>query len=194
MHSLVSHVRATLGALLILPLVLCGLYPLTVWGIARLAFPAQSQGSLLHDARGTVLGSSLLGQEFTGAGYFHPRPSAAGKGYDATASGGSNLGPTSRQLRDLIRERIDTYRNVNGLAATVPIPADAVTASGSGLDPHISPRNAELQAPRVARARGLSTETVRNLIAQHTDPPSLGILGEPGVNVPRLNLALDKLR
>ena len=135
------------------------------------------------DTDGTVRGSRLLGQQFTADKYFHPRPSAAGNGYDAANSGGSNLGPTSQKLRDSIAQNIADYRAQNGLATNAPVPADAVTASGSGLDPHISVRNAELQAPRVAKARGLSVEKVRDSIRANTDGPGLGFLGEPGVNV-----------
>ena len=124
------------------------------------------------DADGTVRGSRLLGQPFTADKYFHPRPSAAGNGYDATSSSGSNLGPTSQKLRDSIAQNVAAYRAENGLATNAPVPADAVTASGSGLDPHISLANAELQAPRVAKARGLSVARVRELIAQNTDPPT----------------------
>jgi K+-transporting ATPase ATPase C chain len=133
-----------------------------------------------------------LGQVFTDAKYFHPRPSAAGNGYDAANSGGSNLGPTSRKLNDAIKERIAAYRRENALSETEAVPADAVTASGSGLDPHISLRNAELQITRVAKARGLSAEKVRELVQQYIDAPDLGLFGEPGVNVLRLNLSLDQ--
>jgi K+-transporting ATPase ATPase C chain len=143
------------------------------------------------DKDGTVRGSKLLGQTFTAEKYFHPRPSAAGNGYDAANSGGSNLGPTSQKLNDALKDRIATYRSENGLKDSDPVPADAVTASASGLDPHISLRNAELQIPRVARARGLDADKVRNLVKQFTDSADFGILGEPGVNVLQLNLALD---
>ncbi|HTL55451.1 MAG TPA: K(+)-transporting ATPase subunit C, partial [Candidatus Limnocylindrales bacterium] len=133
------------------------------------------------------------GQQFATDKYFHSRPSAAGSGYDATSSGGSNLGPTSQKLRDSIAQNLSDYRTQNGLSTNTPVPADAVTASGSGLDPHITPANAELQAPRVAKARGLLLEKVRSMIAQQTVSPDLGILGDPGVNVLELNLALDAL-
>jgi len=145
------------------------------------------------DAKGTVRGSKLLAQGFTEAKYFHPRPSAAGNGYDAANSGGSNLGPTSQKLYDSIKERIAAYRKENGLPESESVPADAVTASASGLDPEISLSNAELQRPRVAKARGLSEDKVRELIRQCTDPVDWGIFGEPGVNVLELNLALDKM-
>jgi K+-transporting ATPase ATPase C chain len=144
------------------------------------------------DKDGTVRGSKLLGQSFTDAKYFHPRPSAAGNGYDAASSGGSNLGPTSQKLNDAIKDRIAAYRAENGLKETDAIPADAVTASGSGLDPHVSLRNAELQAPRVAKARNVAVEKIRELVRANTNPADWGIFGEPGVNVLELNLALDK--
>ncbi len=178
-------------ATFILALVCCGLYPLVVYGIAQVAFPYKANGSLIVAKDGTVRGSELLGQNFTEAKYFHPRPSAAGGGYDAANSSGSNLGPTSQKLNDAIKDRIAAYRTENGLKETDSVPADAVTASSSGLDPHISLRNAELQAARVAKARNLSADKVRELIKQNTDAADLGILGEPGVNVMKLNLALD---
>lgn len=176
---------------LVLAVVCCGLYPLIVFGIAQAAFHEQANGSLIVDKNGTVRGSKLLGQGFTADNFFHPRPSAAGNGYDAANSGGSNYGPTSQKLYDAIKDRLAAYRKENGLNNTDAVPADAVTASGSGLDPHISVRNAQLQAPRVAKARGLSTEQVLAMIPQHTDSPQLGVLGEPGVNVLGLNLALE---
>jgi len=134
----------------------------------------------------------LLGQAFSDPKYFHPRPSAAGNGYDATSSGGSNLGPTSQKLKDAIQDRIAAYRAENSLSGTEPVPADAVTASGSGLDPHITLRNAELQVPRVAKTRGLSEDKVRELVQQNTDGRDLGVFGDPGINVLQLNLALDQ--
>ncbi len=176
---------------LIFAVVCCGLYPLAVYGIAKILFPGQANGSLIVDADGTVHGSKLLGQQFTADKYFQSRPSAAGNGYDATSSGGSNLGPTSSNLVTTVAQRIADYRTANGLATNALVPADAVTASGSGLDPHISLRNAELQAPRVAKARNLSVEKVLELVRANTDSPSLGFLGEPGVNVLKVNLALD---
>ena len=192
MNSFLSQLRAAVLGTLVLAAVTCGLYPLVVWGIAQAVFRDQADGSLIVDKDGTVRGSRLIGQGFTGERYFHPRPSAAGaNGYDAASSGGSNLGPTSQKLNDAIKDRVAAYRAENGLKGTDPVPADAVTASGSGLDPHISPRNAELQAPRIAKARGLGVEKVLALVRAHTDPASLGFLGEPGVNVLRLNLALD---
>jgi potassium-transporting ATPase KdpC subunit len=146
---------------------------------------------LIVDKDGTVRGSKLLGQRFNARKYFHPRPSAAGNGYDAANSSGSNLGPTSQKLNDAIKERVAVYRSENGLKESEPVPVDAVTASASGLDPHISLRNAEMQIPGVAKARGLEADKVRSLVKQYTDSADLGILGEPGINVLQLNLALD---
>ena len=181
-------------ATLALAVVTCGLYPVVVWGIAQAAFRDRANGSLIVDKDGAVRGSKLLAQGFTGAKYFHPRPSAAGaNGYDATSSGGSNFGPTSQKLNDAIKDRIAAYRTENVLKEGTPVPADAVTASASGLDPHITPANAELQVARVAKARGVSPEKVRQLLQQHTDAPDLGFLGDAGVNVLELNLALDHL-
>jgi K+-transporting ATPase ATPase C chain len=195
MKTILSHLRGAVLGTLVLAAVTCGLYPLVVWGIAQAAFPHQANGSLIVDTNGTVRGSALLAQGFRSDRYFHPRPSAAGaNGYDATSSGGSNLGPTSQKLRDQLQERIAAYLAVNGLKETDSVPADAVTASASGLDPHISPRNAEFQAARVAKARGLTEEQVRELVVRFTDHPGLGILGDPGVRVLELNLALDTLR
>jgi K+-transporting ATPase ATPase C chain len=193
MKELFSEIRVSIVSTLVLAIVCCGLYPLVVFGVARVAFKAKSEGSLIVDSGGTVRGSRLLGQQFSAEKYFHPRPSAAGNGYDPLNSGGSNLGPTSKKLADSIAQNIADFRAQNGLATNAIVPADAVTSSGSGLDPHISPRNAELQVGRVAKARGISDQQLRLLIQQNTDPASLGFLGEPGVNVLRLNLALDQL-
>lgn len=178
---------------LILALVCCGIYPLVVFGIGQTIFHDKANGSLILDKAGTIRGSKLLGQGFTGEKYFHPRPSAAGNGYDAANSSGSNLGPTSQKLNDAIKDRIEAYRKENGLKETDSVPADAVTASGSGLDPHISVQNANLQISRVAKARGMSEEEARALIRDNTDSADLGIFGESGVNVLTLNLALDAL-
>jgi K+-transporting ATPase ATPase C chain len=191
MKEFFSNIRGAVVSTFVLAVVCCGLYPLIVFGISQALFHDKANGSLIVDPNGTVRGSRLLGQEFADAKYFHPRPSAAGNGYDATSSGGSNLGPTSRKLNDAIKERIAAYRAENSLSETEPVPADAVTASGSGLDPHISVHNAELQTARVAKARGLSEEKVRELVQQNTDGRDLGVLGDPGVNVLELNLALD---
>jgi len=194
MREFFSEIRGAVMATVVFAIVCCGLYPLAVWGIAQTAFHDRANGSLIVDQDGLVRGSRLLGQNFSGEKYFRPRPSAAGNGYDAANSGGSNLGPTSQKLHDAIRERIEAYRKENGLKETDPVPADAVTASASGLDPHISLRNAELQAARVAKVRGLSGQRVRELVALNTDSPDLGVLGEPGVNVLKLNLALDLIK
>jgi K+-transporting ATPase ATPase C chain len=194
MKELFSEIRGAVVSTLVLAVVCCGLYPLAVLGIAQVAFPSNANGSLIMDSSGTARGSALIGQGFAAEKYFHPRPSAAGNGYDAANSSGSNLGPTSQKLNDAIKERIAAYRSENGLKETDAVPADAVTASGSGLDPHISVRNAELQAVRVAKVRGLSEDKLGGLIAQNTDGADFGFLGEPGVNVLKLNLTLDSLR
>jgi len=194
MKDFFSETRGAIMSTLVLAVVCCGLYPLVVFGIGQLAFRDKANGSLIVDRAGTIRGSKLLAQGFTDPKYFHPRPSAAGNGYDAANSSGSNLGPTSQKLRDAIKERVEAYRKENGLSADQEVPADAVTASGSGLDPHISPRNAEFQVPRVAKARGLSEEKVRELIRQNIEGRDLGILGDLGVNVLQLNLALDQLQ
>ena len=194
----------------VLLLLVSGVYPLVVWGLSQAAFKHQADGSLVTNAQGQVVGSALLAQGFTKPEYFHPRPSAAGGGYDPTASGGTNLGPTSDKLIngvhkpklasgkddpanfDGVKDLAAAYRKDNGLAADAQVPVDAVTRSASGLDPQISPANAALQTARIAKARGVSQETVRGLVAQNTQGRSLGFLGEPAVNVLALNLALDK--
>ena len=193
MKPMLSELRQAIFATLALAVVCCGLYPLLVFGIGQVLFPAKANGSLIVDAGGVVRGSRLIGQPFTADKYFHPRPSSAGNGYDPTSSGGSNLGPTSQKLRDAVAQNVSDYRTQNGLATNAPVPADAVTGSGSGLDAHISSENARLQADRVVKARGLSIEKVRELIQQNTDSADLGFLGDPGVNVLRLNLALDAI-
>jgi K+-transporting ATPase ATPase C chain len=194
MKSILIEFGRSLVATLFFAVILCGLYPLIVYGVAQLLFPNQANGSLLVDKSGTVRGSALLAQNFTSAQYFHPRSSAAGaNGYDATASSGSNLGPTSSNLVANITQNIANYRGENGLRANTPVPADAVTASGSGLDPDISPENAAWQIPRVARARGMSEEQVRRLVQQNTEKRDFGIWGMPRVNVMTLNFALDQL-
>jgi K+-transporting ATPase ATPase C chain len=195
MKAFLCELRRAAFATLALAVVCCGLYPLVVFGIGQVLFHDKANGSLIYDSAGGVLGSRLIGQPFAADKYFHPRPSSAGNGngYDPTSSGGSNLGPTSQKLRDAIAQNLADYCSQNGLATNAPVPADAVTGSGSGLDPHISSENARLQADRVAKARSLTLEHVRDLIQQNTDPVSLGILGDPGVNVLRLNLALDAM-
>lgn len=269
-EGMLTHLRISIVATLVLAVIVCGVYPVVVWGLAQLIFHDKANGSLITDKDGKVIGSRLLGQNFSDGKYFHPRPSAAGSnGYDPTASGGSNFGPTNKKLingttkpttqpnpkggdpipgpdvqdYDGIKLRIVNYCEENGIEydlvqqkqdkngtvleskivpaksfksdkgeydtvklinafnddsntliikPAVPIPADAVTASGSGLDPHISPENARLQAKRVAETRKINVETVNQLIIENTDGADLGILGEPGVNVVMLNLALDK--
>ena len=185
--------RQLVPALLILIVftVLTGLvYPLAVTGVAQVAFPNRADGSFI-ERDGRVVGSKLIGQNFTAARYFQPRPSAAGDGYDGMSSSASNLGPTNPVLIGDVRKRVAAYRRMNGVPAGVAVPGDAVTVSGSGLDPDISPANARLQARRVARARGLLLSEVLKAIDDHTDGRSLGFLGNPGVNVLELNLALD---
>jgi len=193
MRQLFGEFRAAILSTIALAIVCCGLYPLVVFGVAHLAFNNQANGSLIMDKGGIVRGSQLLGQAFTGERYFHSRPSAAGNGYDAANSGGSNLGPTSQALHDTIKDRIEAYRKENGLKATDFVPADAVTASGSGLDPHISPESARLQIARVAAVRGLTSDAVAALVEQAVEGPQFGFLGEPKVNVLRLNMALDEM-
>ncbi|MGA2173771.1 MAG: K(+)-transporting ATPase subunit C [Verrucomicrobiota bacterium] len=194
MKEFFAEIRGAVMATVMLAIVCCGVYPLVVFGCGRLLFADKADGSLIIDSKGAVRGSRLLGQSFSGDKYFHPRPSAAGNGYDPTSSGGSNLGPTSKKLADSIAQNIADYRSQNGLDTNAPVPADAVTASGSGLDPHISLANAELQAARVAKARGLTVPAVRALIDRHIDKPDLGFLGDPGVNVLPLNLDLDGVK
>jgi potassium-transporting ATPase KdpC subunit len=167
------------------------LYPLAITGIAQVAFSSQADGSLVTQD-GKVVGSSLIGQNVSGPQYFHSRPSSAGDGYDAMSSSASNLGPSNPELLQEVRKRIRLYRTENGLAPSQEVPADAVTGSGSGLDPMISPENARLQAQRVADARGMTLDQVLALVGANTTGRSLGFLGEPGVNVLELNLALDK--
>jgi K+-transporting ATPase ATPase C chain len=190
MRSLLKELRISLVAILCLAVLLCGVYPMVVWGLAQGLFPEKANGSLIVKG-GNTMGSSLLAQGFAGEKYFHPRPSAAGSGYDAANSGGSNLGPLSKKLIADTAQRVRGYRAENNLAPDVRIPADAVSASGSGLDPHISPENARLQAPRVARARGFSEDVVIGKIKAHTEGRTVGIFGEPRVNVLMLNLDLD---
>jgi K+-transporting ATPase ATPase C chain len=209
---LAEELLTSIRALLFFLVVCCGLYPLAVYGLGQALFPWQANGSLV-DAAGKptspdhAVASKLLGQSFSGAQYFHPRPSAAGNGYDAANSGGTNLGPISDKLlngvaddpktKDVdetflgVKQLVQSYRDENGLGPDVLVPADAVTRSASGLDPHISPENAQLQVARVAKARGISEAAVRALVAKSTDGRDWGVFGENGINVTMLNIALD---
>jgi K+-transporting ATPase ATPase C chain len=185
---MLEHIKISLRITVVMLVITCGLYPAIVWGIGQIAFRHQANGSLI-ERNGKVIGSEIIGQNFTGDRYFHPRPSAAGNdGYDSTASGGSNLGPTSKKLLDTIHDRVTKYADTRPAGG---IPAEAVTASASGLDPHISPANALSQAARVAHARGLSITQIESMIHARTEGRFLGIYGEPRVNVLLLNLDLD---
>jgi potassium-transporting ATPase KdpC subunit len=187
--------QAATGIILTLVLTLVSglLYPLVTGGFAQVLFPTQANGSLVVDRNGAPIGSELIGQQFTQAKYFHPRPSAAGdKGYDATSSSASNLGPTNASLVKAVQDRATAYRQENLLSPNEALPPDAVTSSGSGLDPEISPANAVLQSHRIALARSLSDAPVRALVEQNIEGRDLGIFGEPRVNVLKLNLALDR--
>ena len=204
--TLREQLRPALLSVFLLTFLTGVIFPMALFVLARPLFPRQADGSLIRrpDA---IIGSELIGQDFTGPGYFHPRPSAAGAGYDATSSGGTNLGPANPKLKEGasddpktadvdesfagIRQLAEEYRKQNGVAADVAVPIDAVTASGSGLDPHISMQNALLQADRVAKARGMSRELLHKTIESQTEGRDLGIFGEPGVNVLKLNLDLD---
>jgi K+-transporting ATPase ATPase C chain len=205
---MLKHMKTSMMLVVAMGVLFGFVFPMVITGIARVAFPTQAAGSLVS-RDGKVIGSDLIGQGFAAPDYFHPRPSAAGNGYDATSSGGTNLGPTSDKLINGVHKKLPNgkddpgnfdgvkdlaaaYRKENGLGADSPLPADAVTRSASGLDPDISPANANLQAPRVAKARGLQEGIVRRLIAENTEGRFAGLLGETRVNVLRLNLALDK--
>lgn len=190
MKGIVTELRAAIAATLLLAVLCCGIYPVVVWAVGQGLFPDESNGSLVR-VDGKVAGSSLLAQGFAAPNYFHPRPSAAGPGYDAAGSSGTNLGPTSKKLIGDVKRRVADYRAENGLPPDAAVPADAVTSSASGLDPHISVRNADLQADRVAAARGMAMEELRKRIRVHTEGRTFGIFGEPRVNVLMLNLDLD---
>ena len=186
-RQLLPALRMTIALIVLLGLA----YPLAMTGMAQAFFRSRADGSLISRS-GAVVGSGLIGQAFAAPQYFHPRPSAAGAdGYDATASGASNLGPTNPKLEKAVADRARAYRAENGLAADAPVPVDAVTASASGLDPAISVANARDQAPRVARERAMAVDRVLALVEAHTTGRALGVLGEPSVNVLELNLALD---
>ena len=191
MKTILTELKNSIIATIVFAIVLCGVYPLIVWGAAQLFFPHAANGSLIEGKDRELVGSELLGQMFSGEKYFHPRPSAAGAGYDAANSSGTNLGPTSQKLMTAIQSAVEQYRKENNLAPDALVPADAVTSSASGLDPHISLKNAELQVPRVAKARAMDESAVRALVEEYTDGRQFGILGEAGVNVLKLNLALD---
>ena len=193
MRTFFRQIRPAL-MMVVVATVLCGVvYPLAVTAVGQVAFSNRADGSLIR-RNGTVVGSSLIGQTFTEPKYFHSRPSAAGSGYDAMASSGSNLGPSNADFIKTVEDRMRAYRAENGLSADVPVPVDAVTASGSGLDPEITVANARLQAARVATARSLSNQVVLKAIDSAKVSRPLGFLGDDGVNVLRLNLALDSLR
>jgi len=187
--NLLKHIYPAVALTIVLTVLVGVVYPFVVTGLSELLFKEKAQGSLI-ERDGRVIGSRLIGQPFKGTGYFHSRPSAAGSGYDATASGGTNLGPTSKQLfEEQVRERSKQLHTEN---PNVVIPIDLITSSGSGLDPHISPAAAEFQIPRVARERRMSEDEVRGLVRKHTEGRELGVLGEPRINVLELNLALDE--
>jgi len=190
MKDLVAELRASIVVTLLLAVLCCGIYPAVVWAVGQGLFSGKANGSLVR-SNGNVVGSALIAQGFAGPAYFHPRPSAAGQGYDAVHSGGTNLGPTSKKLIEDVKQRVADYRTENGLPPDARVPADAVTSSASGLDPHISVRNALLQATRVAKARGIGEKDVLAKVGAHTEGRTLGFLGEPRVNVLTLNLSLD---
>jgi potassium-transporting ATPase KdpC subunit len=186
--NILKQIYPAIAMTVVLTVLLGIIYPVVVTGLAQAMFPAKAGGSLI-EKDGKVIGSSLIGQPFTGPRYFYSRPSAAGSGYDATASGGTNLGPTSQKLMDNVKTAAESLREENPGS---PIPIDMVTASASGLDPHITPAAAEFQIPRIARGRGLSQDEVRRIVREHKEGRQFGILGEPRVNVLELNLALDE--
>jgi potassium-transporting ATPase KdpC subunit len=189
MRTLITAIAMTIALILLTGIV----YPVVVWGVAQVLFPWQANGSLVV-RDGHVVGSEIIGQNFAAARYFHPRPSAAGdKGYDASNSSGSNLGPTNRKLVETAKAALHKVLEENPGSSPAQVPIDMVTASGSGLDPEISPAAAELQVTRVAKARGLSEAAVRGVVRDNRRPRLAGFFGEPGINVLDLNLALDRL-
>jgi K+-transporting ATPase ATPase C chain len=185
--NILKQIYPAFAITVVLTVLLGIIYPLAVTGLAQLIFPRQAAGSLIQ-MDGKVIGSSLIGQPFSGPSYFHSRPSAAGSGYDGTASGGTNLGPTSQKLMDNVKTAAESLREENPGS---PVPIDMVTTSASGLDPHITPAAAEFQVPRIAKERGMNAEEVRRVVREHTEGRQFGVLGEPRVNVLDLNLALD---
>lgn len=187
--NILKQIYPAIAMTVVLTVLLGIIYPLAVTGLAYVMFPAKAGGSLI-EKNGKVIGSSLIGQPFTRPGYFHSRPSAAGTGYDGTASAGTNLGPTSQKLMDNVKTAAESLREENPGS---PIPIDMVTASASGLDPHITPAAAEFQVPRIAKERGMNADQVRAVVREHTEGRQFGLLGEPRVNVLELNLALDGL-
>jgi potassium-transporting ATPase KdpC subunit len=188
MKNLITAVLMTVVTTILLGLI----YPLAVTGLAQVLFPDKANGQLIKRADGALVGSRLIGQPFSSPGYFRSRPSAAGAtGYDATASGGSNLGPTNRKLIERIKGDVEKLQAEN---PGQPVPIDLVTSSASGLDPHISPAAVEFQVPRVARERGITEAELRNIVAVHTEGRQFGFLGEPRVHVVELNLDLDRMR
>ena len=191
MKNIIIDIKNAIITTIVLGIICCGLYPVAVWGVGQLVFPHQANGSLITGRDGKILGSEMIGQNFSDDQYFNSRPSAAGTGYDATSSGGTNLGPTSQKLHDAVKAAVDAYRKQNGLPADAPVPADAVTSSASGLDPDISVKNAMLQVARVAKTRKLSPDAVTGLVRKYTEGRDFGVFGEPRVNVLKLNLALD---
>ena len=185
---MLNHIRPAVVMIALFTGVLGVAYPLAVTGVAQAAFPSQANGSLVRDKAGKMVGSALVGQTFSQPGYLHPRPSSAGDGYDAAASSGSNLGPLNPDL--IARVKTDAHALRAETGATV-VPADAVTTSASGLDPHISPAYAELQIARIASARGVGEAQVREVVQQHVEGRTFGVLGQPRVNVLLTNMALD---
>ena len=192
MKNMLVELRIAVVATFSLAFVLCGVYPLVVWVLSQGLFPHEAGGSLIQRS-GNIVGSELIAQNFSSPKYFHPRPSAAGEaGYDAGNSSGTNLGPLSKKLSDAVKERVEAYRAENGLPPDALVPADAVTSSSSGLDPHISLKNAFLQAARVAQARGIRSAAMLKIIQANSEGRDFGVFGEPRVNVLKLNLALDR--